>query len=250
MGKKVRSRKPASPAQRTVGRYLRCTRSYGFSFLSVVPLLVFYEVLCLVMRGRHRSVVHYLADALLDHPMQALGGLGVFLWGSVVIGVFVFLGLWGLRRSKQPIRPLYLPIMVGEGGVWAILLGLALNAVPPLMVAYPNAIMDTASKVAAAIHAGVYEELVFRVLLLGTLVLVFTRVRSFPRWASYFLALLISSIAFAVAHYFSLGRAPFDRHVFLLRQIGGVCFGLIYCLRGFGIAAYTHTLYDLFVSFS
>ncbi len=239
-----------SPARRAVLRYLRCSRSYGYSFLSVVPLLVLYEIICLAMRGRQRSVVHYLAEALLDDRAQAIGGLGVFLWGSLVIGAFILLGLWGIRRNKQRIRPFYFPIMVGEGAVLATLLGLALNAIPPLMVADPNAFLDTGGKIAAAIHAGVYEELVFRVLILGTLVVMFTKVRSFPRRAAYFLALLISSIAFAVAHYFSLDKAPFDRHVFLLRQIAGVCFGVIYCLRGFGVATYSHTLYDLFVLFS
>ena len=121
---------------------------------------------------------------------------------------------------------------------------------PPIMCVGPGGVLLASGKVARAIHAGVYEELFFRVFLLGTLVFLFAKVRSFPRWAAYFLALFISSIAFAVAHYFHIGKSPFDRHVFMLRQIAGVAFGIIYCLRGFGIAAYTHTLYDVFVSFS
>ena len=33
--------------------------------------------------------------------------------------------------------------------------------------------------------------------------------------------------------------------LFMIRFIAGVLLGIVYALRGFGIAAYTHTIYDL-----
>jgi xanthosine utilization system XapX-like protein len=34
-------------------------------------------------------------------------------------------------------------------------------------------------------------------------------------------------------------------NLFMIRFIAGVLLGIVYALRGFGIAAYTHTIYDL-----
>ena len=36
-------------------------------------------------------------------------------------------------------------------------------------------------------------------------------------------------------------------NLFLIRTLAGVVLGIIYVMRGFGVAAYTHTIYDLFV---
>jgi membrane protease YdiL (CAAX protease family) len=211
---------------------------------------VVYELLSLGRAHSHRSVVWYLVEELLRNGLQSAGGVSVLLLNALMIGVFALVGVLGIRWSGQKLQPLYLPVMLAEGGVLAILLALALNAVPRLMVVPPEGLFNVTTKLATAIGAGVYEEFVFRVVLLGGLVVLFSRGRRFPPWAAYMLALVISSIAFAVAHYFSMGRAPFDRHVFILRQLAGVVFGIIYCLRGFGVAAYAHTMYDLFVLFT
>ena len=45
---------------------------------------------------------------------------------------------------------------------------------------------------------------------------------------------------------YSNGELP-SIDLFIIRLLAGVVLGGIYVMRGFGIAAYTHTIYDLFV---
>lgn len=247
MARRAHRHKFTSGWRVAIADYLRLSKSFGYGLVGVVPLLVVYEFLSLSRAHSHRSVVWYLAEEFLRNGLRSTSGVSVLLLNALIIAVFVLVGVLGIRWSGQKLRPLYFPVMFVEAGVLAILLALALNAVPRLMVVPPEGVFNVTNKLATAIGAGVYEELVFRVFLLGGLVVLFARGRRFPPWAAYTLALVVSSIAFAVAHYFSIGRAPFDRHVFILRQMAGVVFGIIYCLRGFGVAAYAHTLYDLFV---
>jgi hypothetical protein len=42
------------------------------------------------------------------------------------------------------------------------------------------------------------------------------------------------------------GESP-TINLFFIRIVAGIVLGGIYVLRGFGVAAYTHTIYDLFV---
>ncbi len=234
----------------SVRDYLSQTRSLGYSLLAVLPLVVVYAVLTLASGERPGSVLSYLVDAILGAQPRAVRDLGVLILGAVLVVAFYVLGQSGLRKSRTRFISGYLPVMATEAGVFAALLGVTLNAVPRMMIIAADRVGDVAYEVMLAVGAGLFEELVFRLMLLGFLVFVFTRLRQFPLWTAYLLALVITSIAFAVAHYLHVRKGLFDAHVFLLRQVAGVFFGLIYCLRGFGVAVYTHTWYDLLVAFS
>ena len=57
----------------------------------------------------------------------------------------------------------------------------------------------------------------------------------------------ISAILFSTFHFVGpYGDDP-QIDLFTIRFIAGLILGAIYVFRGFGIAAYTHTIYDLFV---
>ena len=76
--------------------------------------------------------------------------------------------------------------------------------------------------------------------------------------ASLILAVVLTSLLFATAHYridmmigsyhlvTSLGD-PFEWASFLFRFLAGAFFSLLFLYRGFGIAAGTHALYDILV---
>ena len=57
----------------------------------------------------------------------------------------------------------------------------------------------------------------------------------------------ISAVLFAAAHHIGPYGEPFDRSVFLFRALAGLYFGLLYQLRGFGVAVGTHASYDVLV---
>lgn len=102
-----------------------------------------------------------------------------------------------------------------------------------------------------SLGAGFYEELVFRVGFygLGAALLLFlfnitalgTRLLSRVVWA------FVCAAVFSGWHYVGeLGEA-FDLMTFLFRGVCGLVFTLIYQLRGFAPAVWTHALYDIWV---
>jgi membrane protease YdiL (CAAX protease family) len=107
--------------------------------------------------------------------------------------------------------------------------------------------------------AGIYEELLFRLILLSALAAGFCRL-GVTRKVSCVTAVALSSLMFAAAHYqldlnfgtwhiaTSFGDT-FQWTSFLFRCSAGVFFSLVFLFRGFGIAVGAHALYDIFVSF-
>jgi membrane protease YdiL (CAAX protease family) len=61
------------------------------------------------------------------------------------------------------------------------------------------------------------------------------------------LAVLVTSVLFSAAHYAGAHGETFDWFSFSFRFLAGAFFALLFVYRGFGIAAGTHALYDIFV---
>ena len=60
---------------------------------------------------------------------------------------------------------------------------------------------------------------------------------------------MAANFQFSAAHYqvFTSGGYAFDWYSFTFRFIAGVFFAVVFVLRGFGIAAGAHALYDMLV---
>ena len=98
-------------------------------------------------------------------------------------------------------------------------------------------------------RAGLYEELVFRVLLVTAIAFaVRTWGRTGPRGALG-VAVVGSALLFSLAHYrpFNPAGETFAVVSFAYRFVAGLAFSALYAGRGFGIAAWTHALYDVWV---
>jgi membrane protease YdiL (CAAX protease family) len=102
-----------------------------------------------------------------------------------------------------------------------------------------------------AIGAGIYEELVFRLVLICLLMLLFQNILRLSHKNSIVLSVLVSAAMFGAYHHidFFTGqlyqRAPFDLTEFAFRTIAGIYFAVVFAIRGFGITAGTHAFYDV-----
>jgi len=68
-----------------------------------------------------------------------------------------------------------------------------------------------------------------------------------PAWMSAVFAVILSSLVFSGIHYIgSLGDA-FTLGSFMFRFFAGVILAVIFYLRGFAVAVYTHAIYDIIV---
>lgn len=105
--------------------------------------------------------------------------------------------------------------------------------------------------IVTGIGAGIYEELIFRLILICLLMLVFQDVLRLSQKSSIIIAVLVSAALFSAHHHvvFLDGRlglgAPFSWPEFIFRTIAGVYFAILFAIRGFGITAGTHAFYDI-----
>ena len=100
-------------------------------------------------------------------------------------------------------------------------------------------------QVVTYVGAGVYEEVMFRMLLFGGLAAVLRA--ALPGRAAVGLAALAAALTFAAAHHFGPHGEALDGFNFVFRTLAGLYFTLVYRLRGFGVAVGAHACYDVLV---
>jgi membrane protease YdiL (CAAX protease family) len=98
-----------------------------------------------------------------------------------------------------------------------------------------------------SIGAGVYEETVFRLLLLGGVAWALERGLGLARWVAVGVAFVVSSLLFSAMHHIPPYGDPLHLGVFTFRFLAGLCFAALFWFRGFAVAVYAHALYDLYV---
>ncbi|HEY7769135.1 type II CAAX prenyl endopeptidase Rce1 family protein, partial [Longimicrobium sp.] len=69
----------------------------------------------------------------------------------------------------------------------------------------------------------------------------------FRRTPAAAVAVIVSAFIFSAFHYIGPYAYPLELGSFTFRLLAGVAFSALYVWRGFGIAAWTHALYDVFL---
>jgi len=109
------------------------------------------------------------------------------------------------------------------------------------------------AEIVTGIGAGIYEELIFRLVLICILMIIFSDLLKLTDNHAILLSVFISAALFSFYHHidFITGRQIDDFSVtkFLFRTIAGVYFAVLYAIRGFGVTAGTHAFYDIIAVF-
>jgi hypothetical protein len=235
--------------------YWRLSRAPRYSLLFALPLLVMYETAAFLLSGDTIAGVRNGADVLLKSLFVSLGGQrGLLLFDILLLGVGAAFILHDRRRHPEPMRGRVFLGMLGEsavgglvfGGIAGVLTALLLRGVPRLMLVQ-IASLSVPTQLTVALGAGIYEELLFRVLLVGGLALFARRVLGWRPAPAGVLAASLGAVLFSAFHYIGAYGDQFTLPSFLFRLIAGLLFSAMYLLRGFGITAWTHALYDVFL---
>jgi membrane protease YdiL (CAAX protease family) len=150
-----------------------------------------------------------------------------------------------LTHEPWRFSPGVLSPMVAECLLLAIVLQVFLIFQSTLMLAMENATgPGITAKMAGYLGAGIYEELLFRLILLSAIIWLIRRWWTAQK-PSLVLAVLVSSLIFAAAHYVGHSGDDFQWFSFLFRLMAGVFFSILFIYRGFGIAAGAHAAYDI-----
>lgn len=226
--------------------YHRATRSATYGFWSALPLFVLYETMIVAVNLDAARAVRVGADVLVKDVLAMTGASGGLVLALLVVGGGVAAHLLDRHRAI-PLRMRYFVGLVGESAVYAIGVAIAVSSlVGALFAAAPQPEGALWTQLALSIGAGLYEELVFRVLLVGGLFLLFRTLLETPTKA-YLLAALLGAALFSLAHYVGPMGDPFALPSFTFRFLFGLALNALFLARGFGVAAWTHALYDVMV---
>ena len=232
-----------------MSRYWREVRAPRYSVTFAFPLLAAYEALAFLLSRFDQVAVRNGADVLLKRMFGAVGGgNGLAVFGALLIGVGLTLVIRDLRRARS-LHPGWFLLMAAEACGFGLAFGFVAGTLTGILLAVPPlAGTSLPVQLMVSLGAGIYEELLFRVLLVSGLVLVARRVfRWSPPAASGF-AILLGAIIFSAFHYVGVYGDRFTLGSFVFRAVAGVLFSGLYLLRGFGITAWTHALYDIFLA--
>ncbi len=232
--------------------YLRRSRAPRYSVVFAAPLLLLYEVLSAALSGSAVAGVRNGADVLLKSLFVGLGGRdGLVVFGVLLIGAGAAVVWRDLRRSGEGLRASVFGWMLLESAAYAAVFGTVIASLTALLLEGPRALsaggaaaLSLHTQIVVSLGAGIYEELLFRVILVGALLWLGRRL-GLGRAASGVAAVVVSALIFSAFHYVGALGDTFTVGSFTFRAIAGLAFSALYVARGFGITAWTHALYDL-----
>jgi len=232
------------------------------SLYFLLPLLIAYEIGTVVYAPHGEAQLpDILAEGLLGRFFEWFGVTGVYLPALLVVVVLL---AWHVA-AKQPWRP--------EPRLWAgmliesvllmiplLVLGIVINREPAgaaapayaLAAGVPGATdYGLPAQMVLSIGAGIYEELLFRLIAIAVLHFLLVDAFALPEKWGAIGAVVLSALAFALYHGFEtynpLGWSNAEWSRFIFYALAGLYFAGVYVTRGFGIVAAVHALYDIVV---
>jgi hypothetical protein len=158
-------------------------------------------------------------------------------------GAFV-LALLAKRHGPARRFRLYWLILF-EGALYAAVLGPIVILTERAFLALSSPGGVSAERIILLVGAGVWEEIVFRLALLGGLVWVAVDLLGGNRLVFSLVLLGLTSAMFSLFHHVGSMGEEFRAGVFIFRFLAGSLLGGIFLLRGLGVCVYTHAFYNV-----
>lgn len=223
--------------------------------LFLVPWIVTYEAGVLLLADSEPDRIRNGADYWMRSLLSMVGLQQVLLLPLLVVGILL---TWHLiRRHPWKVRLDTQLGMLAESFLLAVALivvgqvhHLLFVNLQPLEQATDARLLILATgsftKAVSFIGAGVYEEVMFRLLLVPAVFFLFRIFECPPRFAAAMSA-ITTAFLFALAHHVGPAADAFNLFVFSFRLAAGTFFAAVFFLRGFGITVGCHAAYDLLV---
>ncbi len=216
------------------------------SAILVFPLFLLYQAGILASAGQNG--VDFVTSALIELSARDMGNYLVVLAAMLV----AYAAILVILRKRGTFHPRAFVPVVAESTVYALTMGtLILFVMDRLIGGFPGLSTGTGGGLnpldvlVISAGAGLHEELLFRVIGMGGLAWLLAGLTG-PRRA-WIVALVVSSLAFSLAHHLGPAGEAFSFAAFTYRALAGAFFALVYHVRGFAVAAWTHALYDVYV---
>lgn len=223
--------------------YYRRSKSLANSFLFILPLLILYEV-GIAMQG---AGIKNAADVIVKTPLALFGKSGSLIFNSLVI-IFLFTSVFYIEKKYRFRSLIFIP-MVLESMVYALVMGYALGFIV-YQILFPAVLVrpfstSTWMGIILSVGAGVYEEIVFRLLLLSVLYYLLVTLLKISKPVSAITSIVLGALLFTGMHYMGTLGDTFTYTNFSFRLLAGIFLSAVFMFRGLGIAVYTHAIYDV-----
>lgn len=214
----------------------------------IAPLLVIYQVGAIVYPSmwEGQSPTHVMAFVLMLRFFAIFGAAGSYLPLGTVVAVLL---AWHLaRHDKWKWEPRLYAGMAAESMAWGIpffVIGLAVLKHMAAAAPTNGGPLPWQTAAVLSVGAGVYEELLFRLVGITVLHTLLVGVLEWKLENAIPVIILTSAILFSLYHY--LGDEPYTLGRFFYLTAFGVYCAAVYLFRGFGIVVGAHAVYDLLV---
>jgi len=224
--------------------YLTRSRNLPKSFLFILPLLAFYEI-GIVLYGTETKNA---ADSIVTMPFEVFGDSATLAFNSLII-IICFCSIFYIEKKKRLSCRIFIP-MFFESAVYGFSLGYVIlffvHGYSPLDIT--NLYVHSFIKgIIISLGAGIYEEILFRMLLLSILYFVIVKALRINPIIGSLCSILICAFIFSIMHYMGPSGDSFSISSFSFRLVAGFILSAIFIFRGLGIAVYTHAIYDILV---
>jgi len=229
--------------------YFQQTGGIYYSYLFALPLLFLYELLIRISQAGQEQIVRISVDIWFQTLFSYFGLNGLTAALLIVSAISGYIIFWK-RGSLPELKGKYFLWMMIECLFYAVMFSVLISQFLELMLK-----MDLQSSLerltslqlfALSLGAGLYEELFFRVLLVSGLHHLFNKLLS-TNQGSFVVSVITAALIFSGVHYVGEFADSWAIEGFLFRFLFGLTLNVIYVKRGFGLAAWTHAIYDLIV---
>jgi len=225
--------------------YWQETRKPLHCLIFILPILLFF----------HWGTRYYRMGLLAEHGLRRvlgyLGGTAACLPPLAVIAVL--LGQHLIKRDRWDLRLRVLGGMVVESVLLIVpLIALSYITTRVFMTAVQPESAEYLRSILAGVGGGIYEEFVFHLLALGIIMLIFVDGLSLSKVPVAICAVAVTAVLFGLCHTNVppfCGIEPFSAKAFTFRTVAGVYLGVLFILRGFGVAVGTHVMWNIYVCY-
>lgn len=226
----------------------------------LLPLVVLYELgSTFYLSGGRTGIPQTIkAHRLFEDLFHVMGAAGLYLPAIALVTVLL---IWHiLVGDKWRVKPLVVATMGVESLAWTLPL-LVLGSLH--MRTFPDAGLHTAAaagggasawmdlpcqaRATIAVGAGIYEEMLFRLVVVAIIHFILSDIVRLKSAAASAAGVVVAAVGFAMYHQVRLEGGGINWPWMLFLTAAGLYFGMLYMMRGFGIAVGTHALYDVLV---
>lgn len=232
--------------------YFNQTRSHFFGLLSILFLLVIYESSSATIYADQQIQIRNSAEVIIERMFWFAGIRNNMLLGAVYLLILAWAFWLAKKQNLLSFKFVYIPYSIFESTLYALLLGLIAGKLTErtnlILLQSQEELATMGAKATLALGAGIYEELLFRFILISLLILIFDKLAGGKRAVYTVLAVAIAAILFSGFHYLG-GRETFTFDSFIFRFYAGAILGALFVTRGIGVTSYTHAIYNLLLIF-